>query len=139
MIKELSFLIESSHGSVTIDSLPVLTAYEANLTQLFQNLVGNALKFRGVEPPKIHIGARKNGQEWTFFVQDNGLGIEPQYHDKIFGVFQRLLPRSQYPGSGIGLSVCQRIVSEHGGKIWVESVPHRGSTFYFTIPQATVS
>ena len=101
---------------------------------LFQNLLGNALKFRGSAPPRIHIGAEQQGRWWQFTVQDNGIGIAPQHREQIFGLFQRLHSRRAYPGTGIGLALCQRIVERHGGRIWVESVIGQGSTFCFTLP-----
>jgi PAS domain S-box-containing protein len=126
--------IKDAGGSVIIDKLPVVTAHETGLFQLFQNLVANAIKFRSEEPPKIHVSANKSNNEWIFAVGDNGIGIEPQYSERIFMIFQRLHPRDKYSGTGIGLSICKRIVENLGGRIWVESEPGKGSTFYFTIP-----
>ena len=102
--------------------------------QVFQNLIGNALKFRSEESPRVHISAKKDNGEWIFSVKDNGLGIEPQYHDRVFQIFQRLHPKEKYSGTGIGLSICKKIGSNYGGKIWIESECGKGSTFYFTIP-----
>jgi chemotaxis family two-component system sensor kinase Cph1 len=130
----LSSAVESSGGRVTHDELPVLTVHETSALQVFQNLIANALKFRGEKPSEIRVGARKDGGEWVFSVADNGLGIEPQYHERIFQIFQRLHSREEYSGTGIGLSICKKIVSSWGGRIWVESELGKGSTFYFTMP-----
>jgi light-regulated signal transduction histidine kinase (bacteriophytochrome) len=104
------------------------------MVQLFQNLIGNSIKFHGNEDPKVHISVKKEDNEYVFAVGDNGIGMEKQYLERIFTIFQRLHRRQQYNGSGIGLAISQRIVQEHGGKIWAISNPGRGSTFYFTIP-----
>jgi chemotaxis family two-component system sensor kinase Cph1 len=101
---------------------------------LFQNLIGNAIKFRGSEPPRVHVSARRNGDGWTFSVRDNGIGIAPEYAKRIFILFQRLHSREKYAGTGIGLAICQKIVERHGGHIWVESELGKGATFYFTLP-----
>ena len=101
--------------------------------QLLQNLIGNALKFRGKEAAVVHLGARRDGAEWVFSVADQGIGIEPQYFGRIFEVFKRLHTRDEYPGTGIGLAICRKIVERHGGRIWVESAPGQGATFYFTL------
>jgi signal transduction histidine kinase len=104
------------------------------MAQLLQNLIGNALKFRGEGPPEIHVGAERQDGAWVICVRDNGIGIEPQYFERIFQIFQRLHTRRHYPGTGIGLAICKKIVERHGGRIWVESEPGRGSRFYFTLP-----
>ncbi len=134
VIYGMSSTIESGGGAVTYDKLPVLTAHETSIMQVFQNLISNALKFRGDKVPKIHISAKKDDGKWLFSVADNGLGIDPQYHERIFQIFQRLHSRQEYSGTGIGLSICKKIVSNYGGRIWVESEAGKGSTFYFTIP-----
>lgn len=126
--------IDESGAAVTSGPLPELTGSESSFVQLFQNLVGNAIKFRGKEAPHIHVGAVRKGRNWLFSVKDNGIGIEAQYKDRIFLIFQRLHGREEYPGTGIGLSICKKIVEAAGGKIWLESEPGKGSTFYFTIP-----
>ncbi len=128
--------IEETGAVVTRDNLPALTADSTQLGQLFQNLIGNAIKFRGTEVPAVRISAAKQNDEWRFSVSDNGIGILPQYKDKIFVIFQRLHTREQYSGNGVGLAICRRIVDHYGGRIWVESEPGRGSTFYFTLPSA---
>jgi len=135
VLLNLGKAIESTGAKITHDRLPVVHAYESSMVQVFQNLIANALKFRGDATPKIHVGAKKKDSEWVFSVRDNGIGIEPQYHEKIFMIFQRLNPRGEYQGTGIGLSICRKIVEDHGGRIWIESELGRGTTFYFTIPQ----
>jgi light-regulated signal transduction histidine kinase (bacteriophytochrome) len=132
-LQSLSAAIEESGAAIARDPLPVLTADAAQLGQLFQNLIGNAIKFRGKAPLRIHIAATDDGPDWLFSVQDNGIGIDPQHTGRIFQVFQRLHTREQYTGTGIGLAVCQKVAERHGGKIWVESEPGVGSTFRFTI------
>jgi PAS domain S-box-containing protein len=135
-LQSLDMALREADGRVTNAELPVVTADESQLEQLFQNLVGNAVKFRGQNRPLVHVSAQRNGKEWIFSVKDNGIGIDPQYQGRIFVIFQRLHPRSEYPGTGIGLSICKKIVERHGGRIWVESARGRGSTFYFTMPLA---
>jgi len=126
--------IEESGALVTREPLPRVRLPEFQLTQLFQNLIGNAIRFRSSEPPRIHVGAEQQGQEWVFAVRDNGIGIDPQYKEQVFELFKRLHNTAEYPGTGLGLAICQRIVERAGGRIWVESKPGEGSTFYFTLP-----
>lgn len=135
-LQDLRSAVEQSGATVTKDPLPTVQADSARLEQLFQNLLGNALKFRGAEPPQVHVSARQNGAEWIFSVRDNGIGIEPRHAQRIFRIFERLHPKHQYPGTGMGLAICKRIVEAHRGRIWVESEPGKGSTFQFALPAA---
>jgi light-regulated signal transduction histidine kinase (bacteriophytochrome) len=130
----LAEAIRESNASVTYDPLPDVYMGEAHLQQVLQNLIGNALKYRTEAAPQIHISATDLGAMWRFSVQDNGIGIDPSYKEKIFGVFKRLHRDHKYSGTGIGLAICQRVVERYGGRIWVESEPGDGSTFYFTVP-----
>jgi PAS domain S-box-containing protein len=135
VLHSLDAAIGETGARITVDPLPTLRADASQLAQLFQNLLGNALKFRGAEPLAIHVGAqRQNDGQWRFGVRDNGIGIDPQYFERIFLIFQRLHTRKEYAGTGIGLAICKKIVERHGGRIWVESQPGRGSIFYFTLP-----
>ena len=128
--------IRESGGVVTHDTLPTVIADGAQLKQLFQNVVGNAIKYRSAEIPHVHVSAKKNGgKEWIFSMRDNGLGIEPKYFEKVFVMFQRLHGREEFSGTGIGLTVCKKIAERHGGRMWVESEPGKGSTFYFALPE----
>jgi light-regulated signal transduction histidine kinase (bacteriophytochrome) len=127
--------IEECHAKVTYDTLPVVLGDESQITQVFQNLIGNGLKFRRNEiQPKIHVSAEKKDNKYIFSISDNGIGMEPQYTDRIFEVFKRMHPIGEYEGAGIGLAIVKRIIERHGGRIWVESEYGVGSTFYFTIP-----
>ena len=127
--------MEATGASVTHDPLPEVEADEVQLVQLFQNLIGNALKFQGAQPPRIHVSAAERPGAWEIGVRDNGIGIDPQYFERIFMVFQRLHSKGEYPGTGIGLAICKKVVDRHGGRIRVESAPGQGSTFYFTLPR----
>jgi len=131
---DLATAIRKSAATVTCGRLPTVMADQSQFTQLLQNLIGNAIKYRGDEPPRVHVQAERDDGMWVFSVKDNGIGIDPEYFSKVFQMFKRLHTRDEYPGTGIGLSLCQRIVHRHGGKIWVESEAGSGSTFYFTIP-----
>ena len=134
-IFNLSVAIQESGAAVKRETLPKVQADSTQLGQLFQNLIGNAVKFRAEQrPPEIAISAQRDGADWVFKVADNGIGIEPQYYERIFRVFQRLHTRARYPGTGIGLAICKKIVERHGGRIWIESRPEQGTTFFFTLP-----
>ncbi|MBU1076873.1 MAG: PAS domain S-box protein [Spirochaetes bacterium] len=135
VLDSLQQSIKESKAIITYDKLPVLQADENQMIQLFQNLIGNALKFSKGPSPKVHISVKENKEFYTFSIKDNGIGIESQYFDRIFIIFQRLHDKSVYGGTGIGLAVCKRIVERHEGKIWVESNPDKGSTFYIRIPK----
>jgi len=135
-LENLRATIQESGALVTHDSLPAITSDDTQLVQVFQNLVGNAIKYRSAEVPHVHVSATKNGaKDWIFSVRDNGLGIDPQYSERIFVLFQRLHGREQFKGTGIGLTICKKIVERLGGKIWVESQPEKGSIFYFSLPE----
>ena len=126
--------LEDTGGVVTHDPLPSVMAAGSQLGQVFQNLIGNALKYWSDQPPGVHVAARQIDGNWQFSIKDNGIGIDPQYADRIFTIFQRLHKREEYSGTGIGLAICKKIVERHGGQIWVESAVGKGSTFFFTIP-----
>jgi signal transduction histidine kinase len=130
----LSATIEETRAVITSDDLPTVMADETQVAQLFQNLVSNAVKFRGEDSPRIHISCEQENNQWIFSVSDNGIGIDRAYHERIFAIFQRLHGKSEYPGTGIGLAICKKIVERHGGRMWLESEPGKGSTFFSTIP-----
>lgn len=130
----LQSAIRESGAVITHEPLPTVHGNETQLVQLLQNLLDNAIKYRADRPVRVHVAARKAGEAWRFSVRDNGIGLDPQFAERIFLVFQRLHSREKYPGTGIGLAVCKKVVERHGGRLWVESQPDRGATFFFTIP-----
>jgi light-regulated signal transduction histidine kinase (bacteriophytochrome) len=134
-LRSLRVAIEESGARIECAALPVVMGDPEQLTQLFQNLIANAIKFRRKLTPEIQIRAEPEDGFWRFAVQDNGIGIAPDYFERIFVMFQRLHTRSTYPGTGMGLAICKKIVERHGGRIWVESVPQQGTTFLFTLPR----
>jgi len=137
LIKALANLevsIKESGAAISKTALPRIRMYEFQLQQIFQNLIGNAIRYRSNDPPRINIAAVRKGAEWIISVQDNGIGIAPEFREQIFGIFKRLHNRADYPGTGMGLAICQRIIERIGGRIWVESEPGRGSTFFFAVP-----
>jgi hypothetical protein len=138
-LDSLQVALAESDAQVTYHPLPTVSADATQLGQLFQNLIGNAIKFQADRRPEIHVDFEERDGGYLFSVRDNGIGIEPQYVERVFAIFQRLHTRDEYPGTGIGLAVCKRIVERHGGRIWVESQPGEGSTFYFTLPAERVS
>ena len=131
----LKVKLQESGAVITHDSLPTVAVDIGQITQVIQNLITNAIKFRSADKPcQVHLSAKADGNQWIFSVRDNGIGIPREEHDCIFVIFQRLHTRSEYEGAGIGLAICKKIVERHGGRIWVESVPGKGSTFHFTLP-----
>ena len=135
-LANLRTVVGESAAVVTRGPLPAVMADDVELVELFQNLIGNAIKFRNADAPRIHVSAQSAGSEWVVSVRDNGIGLDMRHAERVFEVFQRLHPRGKYPGTGIGLAVCKKIVERHGGRIWVESEPGKGSTFRFTLPLA---
>jgi light-regulated signal transduction histidine kinase (bacteriophytochrome) len=135
ILSDYAEAIRESGATVTSDPLPSVYMGQAHLQQVLQNLIGNALKYRKEDPPQIHVSAVNEGGAVRFSVRDNGIGIDPTYKEKIFGVFKRLHRDQKYSGTGIGLAICQRVVERYGGRIWVESAPGKGSTFFFTVPE----
>jgi PAS domain S-box-containing protein len=133
-VTNLQAAVVETQAHIDHDPLPTLMVDRLQFTQLFQNLIGNAIKFHDDQPPRVHVAVEKKGEEYILSVSDNGIGIDPEYADRIFMIFQRLHNRSEYKGTGIGLAICKKIVERHGGRIWVESKPKQGATFYFTIP-----
>ena len=136
VLRDLKVALEEAGAEVEAGELPTVMADPRQLRQLLQNLIGNAVKFRGEDAPRIRIEARREGQDWHLLVGDNGIGIAPQFCEQIFGVFKRLHTRQEYSGSGIGLAICRKITERHGGRIWVESVSGEGAMFHFTLPVA---
>jgi len=134
VLDSLYVRIQENDATVTMEPLPTVTADPLQMEQLLQNLVGNALKYRGEAAPQVHVSAEREGESWHFRVRDNGIGIDPAYAERIFVIFQRLHGKEEYEGTGIGLAICKKIVDRHGGQIWVESSPGQGSTFHFTLP-----
>ena len=135
VIQNLRATIDSSAALITFDRLPTVSADRSQFIQLFQNLIGNAIKFRGDKAPEVKISARMESDEWIFSVSDNGIGIDRENHERVFDIFRRLHTRESYPGTGIGLAVCRRVVLRHGGRIWLDSELGKGSTFYFSFPR----
>jgi len=135
-LARLELAVSRAGATVEAGPLPRVVAEPTELLQLFQNLVSNALKFRRDEAPRVRVSAARAGSRWVIAVADNGIGIEPGYFERVFVVFQRLHPAGAYPGTGIGLAICKKIVERNGGRIWVESAPGRGSTFFFTLAAA---
>lgn len=133
----LADTIHATGATITHDTLPPVIGHRGRLNRLFINLIENALKFHGTAPPCVHVSARRDGSMWEFCVQDNGIGIDEEFHEIIFRLFQRLQPAEACPGYGIGLALSQKIVATHGGRLWVESSPGQGSRFYFTLPSVT--
>lgn len=134
-VEHLRGMIEAAGGEVRYHDMPIVLGNESRLMQVFQNLISNALKYCRTAP-RIEVSAARDGEFWRFAVRDNGIGIAPEYHEQVFGLFQRLHDRQTYPGTGIGLATCKRIIERYGGRIWVESAEGCGSTFYFTLPVA---
>jgi PAS domain S-box-containing protein len=134
-LRNLSMAIKESGATVAHDALPTVMGDATQLTQLFQNLVANALKFRGAQPPEVRVQVQPEDGFWRFSIRDNGIGIAPEHFEKIFVLFKRLHTQREYSGTGLGLAICKKIVESHGGQIWVESQPGSGTCFYFTIPQ----
>ena len=134
-LSNLQVAIEEKGAAVTHGPLPTVTADDIQLLQLFQNLLGNAIKFCDEKQPQVHVSAEEQDEDWLFSFRDNGIGIDPEFKDRIFLIFQRLHGKGEYKGTGIGLAVCKKIVERHDGRIWVESEPGKGATFYFTAPK----
>ena len=135
VLANFSQLIKEENATITCDPLPVIIADESQMLQLFQNLISNAIKFHDKKAPQIHLSGHVLKNEWCFSVQDNGIGIDSKFFERIFLIFQRIDANNKYPGRGIGLTICKKIVQRHEGRIWVESIPGEGSTFYISIPR----
>jgi light-regulated signal transduction histidine kinase (bacteriophytochrome) len=134
VVEALHLRIAECHAIITHDPLPTVHGDATRLGQVWQNLIGNALKFCHEPPPRIHITAQQEDHHWRFAIRDNSISLDPRQAERIFQVFQRLHPRSEYPGTRMGLAICKRIVEQHGGRMWVESAPGQGATFFFTLP-----
>ena len=134
VIINLSSSIEENNAIITHDTLPLIYANGLQMVQLFQNLIGNAIKYRGKEDPEIHISVKEVNDEYIFSIRDNGIGIDQKHLDRIFTIFHRLHSKDEYEGTGIGLAISEKILQKHRGKIWAESEPRKGTTFYFTLP-----
>lgn len=130
----LQVALDDSGACITAEPLPTVTGDATGLTALIQNLLANAIKFRGTRPPTIHVGVARQGDEWQISVRDDGIGFDPKHAERIFVIFQRLNTSEKYEGSGIGLAICRKIVERHGGRIWAEANPAGGAIFHFTIP-----
>jgi PAS domain S-box-containing protein len=137
VLSNLSVSIKENNVKIHHDPLPTLLADPTQIGQVFQNILANAIKFQGEDEPVIEINTKMDDDEWIFTFKDNGIGIDPEHQEQIFGVFSRLHTREEFPGTGIGLSICQKIINRHGGRLWVESELNKGSTFYFTLPLRT--
>jgi light-regulated signal transduction histidine kinase (bacteriophytochrome) len=133
-LANLDATVVETRAMVQLGSLPTVRGEESLLTALFQNLIANALKFRGEAPPEVRITAERNGSEWLFACSDNGIGIDPEYAERVFVIFQRLHGKDEYAGTGIGLAMCRKIVEHHGGRIWLDPAAGPGTTFRFTLP-----
>ncbi|KYC50953.1 MAG: sensory histidine kinase AtoS [Candidatus Methanofastidiosum methylothiophilum] len=138
VLQNLQIAIEENKAGISIEKMPTIMADDVQMIQLFQNLIGNAIKFKGEDPPIISVKYEEQDKDFVFSISDNGIGIEKEYYNRIFMIFQRLHTRDQYPGTGIGLAVCRKIIERHGGKIWIESEVGKGTTFYFSIPKMEV-
>ena len=137
-LENLSIQIKEEDATITYDPLPVITVDITQMVRVMQNLISNAIKFHGEKAPEVHISCKDLGNEFQFFVKDNGIGIDPIYKDKIFILFQRLHARDKYEGTGIGLAITKKIVERHGGNIWFDSEVDKGSTFIFTLPKRSL-
>jgi light-regulated signal transduction histidine kinase (bacteriophytochrome) len=138
VLSNLKVSIDENKAIISHDPLPVVMADKTQISQVFQNLINNAIKFRSNDQPKINISVKKEENQWIFAVHDNGIGINPKHSDRIFEVFKRLHKKREYTGTGIGLAICKKIIERHGGHIWVESELGKGSIFYFTLPKTGV-
>jgi light-regulated signal transduction histidine kinase (bacteriophytochrome) len=133
-LNNLASLIARSGAEIHCQQLPMVLCDASQLVQLFENLLGNAIKYQGNEPPRVEVSADRKAEDWVFCVADNGIGIDSAHHQQIFDIFTRLHNKEEYPGTGIGLAICRKIVERHGGRIWVESEPNLGSRFFFSLP-----